>query len=155
MSVFVGILSVFCRIFVGFLQQYLKYIILKIYENSLQKRLCRIHNLDQSVFGQSLSGLRQNAASVDCIREGFFYRNILYYYQLGVPLFLTRCAKLGRWAAQICFSCIFLENNLFNHKNFYIFKILDHSSPRSRIVLPKPNHNTVVNQIILRDTPSN
>jgi len=69
---FCRFLSVFCRIFVGFLQQYLKHIFLKIYESSQQKRLCSIHNLDQSVFGQSLSGLRQNAASVDCIREGLF-----------------------------------------------------------------------------------
>jgi len=73
MSVFVG----FCRIFVGYLQQYLKLIILKIYENSLQKRLCSIHNLDRSVLSQSFSSLRQNAASVYYIREGYF---LLKYY---------------------------------------------------------------------------
>jgi len=114
MSVFVGFCRFFCRIFVGFLQQYLKHIFLKIYESSQQKRLCSIHNLDQSVFGQSLSGLRQNAASVDCIREGFFYKNILYYYKLGIALFLKSFLSTPRndrlqthkIRAKRCFRCI-------------------------------------------------
>ena len=47
---------------------------MKIYENSLKIRHCSIHNIDQSVCGQNLSGPRQNASSVDCIRNFFLYK---------------------------------------------------------------------------------
>ena len=41
--------------------------------------------------------------------------------------YLTRCRELGILDAQICFSCLFLENYLSDLENFYIFKILNSS----------------------------
>ena len=41
---------------------------------------------------------------------------------LASSICLTRCRELGILDAQICFSCLFLENNLSDLENFYILK---------------------------------
>jgi hypothetical protein len=57
---------------------------------------------------------------------------------------LTRCRELVIQDDQICFSCVFLENDLSDPENFYISKIPNPSSLESQIALPRTNHNTVI-----------
>jgi len=69
-------------------------------------------------------------------------------------LLLTRCRELGRSATQICFSYLFLENNLSDLENFYISKILKPFSLDSQIALRMTNHITVIIRAFLRNSSS-